>query len=1025
MLSPNKLIRKRYRIIRQVAQGGMGAIYQAEDQQSGESVALKQNLRSETILHKAFKREAGLLASLKHPSLPGFIDFFEDEEGQFLVTEFIGGDDLAAGLTHRARPYPLPQVMDWADQLLDVLEFLHKRTPPVIHRDIKPQNIKCNTRGRIILLDFGLAKGTPAYSSLATSLAGYTLSFAPPEQIHGDGTDGRSDLYSLAATLFNLLTMRRPPDALRRSMDLLNHKPDPLPAIHTLNNEVPISVSLILSKALALKPEQRFSDAKAMRQSLKTSIDEGTTEVDYEGIFSTTVLATNNLPVRLTPLIGREQEISILAQMLQSADVRLLTLTGTAGIGKTRLGLEIAASSLNQFPDGVFFVALDAIRESSLVLPTIAAALEVKESGESSLIERVKQRLFGKTTLLFVDNFEQVIPAASVLATLLETCPGLKALVTSRERLRLSGEHEFPLQPLRTPDLKNLPETASLPLFPAVDLFLQRAQAVKPGFVLDDTNAAAVAELCARLDGLPLAIELAATRIKLFSPQAMLEHLDNRFHLLRGGARDLPARQQTLHASIDWSYELLDAGEKQLFWRLAVFIGGRTLPAIEAVCDPSDDPNLSPLQIDIYDGLASLIDKSLVRQSEKMGDEPRYEMLTTIYEYALERLEKNGEAGALRRMHAAYYLDLARKAEANLSGQNQAAWLQRLEREHDNLRAALSWSLQEKPEVALLMGGALWRFWEVYGHLSEGRKWLQAALDQCAAVESPELAKALYAAGQLAIDQGDYTQARPLFEQTLQLSAKLEDQASKADALNGLGRVAYFQGENELAARYYEEALQLREFLKDKAGQVSLLNNIAVVATSVGDNERALRFFEKSLALTRELGNDNQAGYLLGNMGTVALDQGNIELAKTYFQQSLDLELAVGDQWGISFGYQGLARCAFLSEAYGPAHRLLVQSLETQRYLGDKYLITETLRAFAELALKTGLPQRAAILFAADKALRNAINLPIQPADVPSYEQNLNELRAQLSEETLTSAWSHGKRLSMEQAIAYALGENE
>src|SRR2546423_1765171 len=475
----------------------------------------------------------------------------------------------------------------------------------------------------------------------------------------------------------------------------------------------------------------------------------------------------NNLPIQPTPLVGREQDVLAVKDLLCREQVCLVTLTGPGGVGKTRLSLQVAAELSEHFSDGIFFVSLAPLSDPALVVPTIARTLGIREAAGYSLLDRLKEELQQKQQLLLLDNFEQVVSASVQVADLLTVCSQLNLLVTSPQGFHVHAEHEYAVPPLAMPDLTHLPDPATLAHCPAVALFLQRAQLVKPEFVLTHTNARAVAKICAHLDGLPLAIELATARMKLLPLQALLARLGQRLTLLTGGARDAPVRQQTLRNTIEWSYHLLDPREQRLFRRLAIFVGGCTLTSIEAVCRALND-DAEP----ILDGVASLIDKSLLLHIEQEEQEPRLLMLETIREYGLETLAASGEMESTRKAHADHYVLLAEEAEPELAGAQQVVWLKRLEREHDNLRAAMQWSLEggeagKRLEKALQLGGVLERLWVVRGHRSEGRAFLAEVLTRSAGEKTPLRAKALIAAARLAFSQNYYEQGEALAQEGL------------------------------------------------------------------------------------------------------------------------------------------------------------------------------------------------------------------------------------------------------------------
>src|SRR6266704_3022030 len=479
--------------------------------------------------------------------------------------------------------------------------------------------------------------------------------------------------------------------------------------------------------------------------------------------------STHNLPAQLTPFLGREQEVTAACALLRRPDVRLLTLTGTGGVGKTRLALQVATDLLDEFADGVSFLSLAPISNPDLVIPAITQALGIKESGARPLLDHLKAFLVDKHLLLVLDNFEQVLPAAPQLTDLLAFCPALKLLVTSRATLHVQGEHEFPVPPLALPDLTQLPGPEVLAHSHAVALFLQRAQAVKPAFQVTSANARPIAEICVRLDGLPLAIELAAARSKLLSPQALLARLQHRLQVLTSGPQDAPTRQQTLRNTIAWSYDLLSAQEQRLFRWLSVCVGGCSLEAVEALCTALDERTER-----VLDGVASLLDKNLLQQAE--GEETRLMMLETIREYGREALTVRGEVEATRQAHAVYYLALAEAAEQEWEGPREAVSFARLEQEHDNLRAAMSWLLERgEAEMALRLCAALWWFWGWSDYIYEGWSFLERALEGSEEVAVPLRAKALWAAGNLSGYLGHFERGEALCQESLALFRAIGD----------------------------------------------------------------------------------------------------------------------------------------------------------------------------------------------------------------------------------------------------------
>jgi len=728
-----------------------------------------------------------------------------------------------------------------------------------------------------------------------------------------------------------------------------------------------------------------------------------------------------NLPVQRTRFVGREREVLAAGQLLLRQDVRLVTVTGPGGIGKTRLAVQIASGLVEHFPGGTHFVSLSPLSDPGLIASMIVQTLGIRETSGHSPLELLRESFQASLSgpmLLLLDNFEHLVQAAPTVAELLAVGPNLKILVTSRSALHVYGEHEFPVPPLALPDSPSALPVEVVSRYPAVALFVQRAVAAKPDFELNRENASAVAEICARLDGLPLAIELAAARVKVLSPASMKTRLTSRLQLLTGGPRDIPQRHQTLRAAMDWSYDLLSAGEQKLFRRLSVFAGGYTLEGAEAVCDTKSD-----LHLNVLDGMTSMVDKSLVYQVEQVQDESRFVMLETIREYALEKLEASAETALTMRAHAAYCLVLAEEAATQCRGVEGTEWLARFAVEHDNFRAALDWLTEAgEAEWGLRLGAALFRFWEMREHFAEGRSRLGKLLEITKGADPTKAqARALFAAGVLASAQGDYRSAEALIRDSLTIMQQFGDAQGAAVCLNALAVVARDRGEAQVARSLFEESLGLWRELGEQRAVARTLSNLANVVKLQGNNVHARQLYAECVSICWELGDRTGVAWSMNYEGDVARDQGDSGAARKLYEQGLAIFRELGDRWGIAATLADLGNLARDQSDYLAARSMYQESVRLFYDLNHKRGVARLLECFACSAAAKQEAERSLRLAAAAAALRRDIGAPLTPAEQTKLDASLGLARRALTHTAVTTAWSEGWALPFEKAIEEVL----
>ena len=1002
----------------------MGEVFKATDTRLSRAVAIKVLSSSQSPATGAVERfiqEARAASALNHPNIVTIYDIGAANEILYIVMELIEGrtlrDVLAAG------PLPTPELLAFAMQIGDALAAAHAKG--IAHRDVKPANIMITPDARAKILDFGLAKLIQPLSVIAQSqdtvtqrtltrpgtLMG-TFGYMAPEQARGEPSDFRADQFSLGAVLYEMATGRR---AFRAASGIdmlaaiLRDNPEP---IGRINPQAPAPLQWVVERCLAKDPRDRYPTTRELVDDLAAIKD---------GVTQARATTAHNLPAQLTLLVGRDRELASARRLALLAHVRLITLTGPGGIGKTRLAVELGRALLQEFPGGVYWIPLESIGNPELVPSEIATVLNIPQTAGQPVTSSLKKRLKESSDapiLLLLDNLEHVLSAAPLVAELLSACERLKVIVTSRATLHVYGEYEFPVLPLATPDPKGVATAAALAEFPAVALFLQRAAALRAGSqAMDDAQIRLVSEICARLEGLPLSIELAAARTKTIPLRSLLDRMRDPLGLLAGGPRDLPPRQQTLRATLDWSHNLLDAEQQRLFRRLAVFVGGVTPEAVEAVCNAKEDFNAN-----LPDAIASLVDNSLLRPTCEEAVEPRFGMLETIREYGLTRLVEAGEEAFTRRAHAAYFLVLAEEGEKELSGPRQVDWFKRFDAEISNFRTALDWlTASGEAQWALRLATALGIYWAMRGLAMEGRERLLTLLAMPGSSPRTKLrALALAWAGDLAI-KANLHLAEAQLDESLDILEELQDTPSTLRVINSLAVLKRERGEYDAARTLFERAVKVAQVLGEPLALAGALSNLADHVKLQGDYELALLLHAESMRLFANAGDRIGVAWSLSHQADVAREQGDAEQAHNLYDQALSGFRAVDHRPGLAACFNDLAAMATDVGDYVAAQCLYQKSLQLFWDLGQNRNLPHALEAIACCAAH-GEPERALALAGSAAALRKALAMSLPDPAKNRLEQNLDAARQALTGSAATASWMRGWSMPIEEAVQLAMG---
>jgi len=1047
-----------YELLEELGRGAQGVVYRARQKSLNRTVALKiigLGQWASTLHLNRFRREAEAAASLEHPRIIPIYEIGEREGSCYFSMKFIDGGQLDAALA--GKPMSTRHAAELFVKIVGTVQFAHERG--ILHRDIKPGNILLDKEREPYLTDFGLVRLIEQESTVTKSFDVLgTPSYMPPEQAAGQAREltPAADVYSMGAVFYQMLTGRAPfvggsaYETIRLVIETEPRNPQ------LWNSKVDVHLATICLKCLEKNPQRRYSSARELAEDVDRWLRRKPIRARRRAILTRGKkrLQRNNLPAQLSSFIGREAEIIEIKQLL--AGTRLLTLTGVGGSGKTRLALQVAADLVDEYPDGVWLVELAPASDADLVTQLTAKALGIREQPRRALLETLVDRLRSKHLLLVLDNCEHLLDACATLAgALLKSCFNLRILATSREAIGVTGESVWQVPSLATPDPGAKMSFKSLCQFEAVQLFRDRAAAIQSRFRLTNATAPAVAQICWRVEGIPLAIELAAARISVLSVAQIAERLRDSFELLSHGKRTEMPHHQTLQATIEWSYALLTEAERSLFQRLSVFAGGFDLKAAEHVCVGEGIERER-----ILDLLTQLVEKSLVLVREQTGT-TRYRLLEPIRQSAQARLRESGATPTMHGRHVHYFLRLAQEAEPRMLGHEQQLALGELETEHANLLAALTWAAEYELETALKLSNALGWFWEKRGYLAEGREWFNRTVAQSPATLVNLQGEAHVRAGRLACWQADYEYAIALTEKGLRLCEQSGNRRWAGMALNNLGGVAAYRGELAQAGSLLEQSLSTGKELGDddllwrslgdlgvvamfqgnyarardlskqamlmsrQRGDedgVTMLHVLGDVECACGNTEEAASYYEETLAIGRKLGHKRAMAGALEGLGKVAFDRGDYPRARAFYGEGLQVanEMGQKSEYAIALAIN-LAELAGEEGKFGEARKLCMDSLRNSQEVGDKESIAAELTICAWLCFASdGQAERAAQLLGAVEGLRETLGIALSPRQCVRNERRIAAIRNSLDQEIFATAWTRGKAMSIDEAVAYA-----